>query len=801
MAEKLSDDTRLKALARLTSSQSKAAETALNEALDAAIQALGNESDFERLKSALEMLDVLCPRFPRKTINALSVFLGNIEQRQLTHAEDYQALAAASDFFRDMYGPVALMAQAIDVVSKLRYLRTRTVLEVLLRMSSHTVPRVREKALESLGKLATYDLNVFYGTNERPGIGSRPQEEVIDFVEKLDGDQIVKHWEAALKLVEKLLAERIQGTEWSYNQVVWSEAAIPASQQVAQVRDRAIAWLMRTFDSVGTVGHKRRILSMLNSAARAPRGGGSAAKDMVAEDTIGILRFFKDLVSTVELQLVETIESDAYWIHFHSPSDAVRAAALEVKEAVDGHGEYQIFKFLIGFEGVFGGWDREDRQGEDFTATDRLRKERAKALAASVDAKNQDEWLERIRVYSAVESDDLATFPVFVYFLEQLAAARPALAGRLARERSLLPERFLVPLLTGLAAAGRVDTVHGMINEWLDGGVHLIQCGFALESPDIFDLSLAKRLLARAADLGDEQAIIVLMGALVTNAGERPETEFERLFVEGVSTLDRLGSAAWIFHLWFRPKLKSFLASFDECGAETLFRNLIRVEKIDYDAEEILSILASRNPMKVLDYFIARIKHGIETSSEKFEAIPYGFQKVHEELAKYPKECMDRVSQLFTGDYTEFQHGGAKLLKEIFFDLPYSFEQELLALVSSGDSRLIEIVLAVLRNFDADKVDVRRTCMAIVNQLSEDDPLLGEVEAVLDSTGVVTGEYGYAEALEQKRRDLQGWLESPEARVKKFAQAYSDSLEKRSESERARATESIALRKARYGQL
>lgn len=801
MAEKLSEGTRLKALARLIGSQSKAAENALNEALDAAIQTLENESDFERLKSALETLDVLCPRFPRKTINSISAFLGNIEQRQLAHAEDYQAIAAASDFFSDLYGPVALMTQALEVVSKLRYLRTRKVLEVLLRMSSHAVSRVREMALESLGKLAIYDLIVFYGTKERPGIGSKPQEEVIDFVERLDGDQVVTHWEAVLKLVEKLLAERIQGTEWSYNQVVWSEAAIPASEQVAKIRDRAIAWLMRTFESAGTVGQRRRILDMLHSAALAPRGGGDAAKDMVAADTIGILRFFKGLVSSVELQLVETIESDAYWIHFHSPSDAVRAAALEVKEAVDAHNEYQIFKFLIGFEGVFGGWGREDRQGEDFTGKDRLRKERAKAFAASIDAKSQDEWLERIRVYSAVESNDLATFPVFVYFLEQIAAAHSDLAGRLAQDRSLLPERFLVPLLTGLAAAGRVDTAHGLINKWLNDGVHLLQCGFALEYADIFDLSLAKRMLARASDLGDEQAIIVLMGALVATAPEQRETDFERLFGECVSTLDRLKSAGWVFHLWFRPKLKSFLTNFDESDVETLLRNLIRLEEIDYHAEEILSILAVRHPMAVLDHFIGRIKRGAEAESEKYEAIPYDFQKVHEELAKYPKECLDRVSQLFTGDYTKFHYGGAKLLKGIFADFPHPFEQELLALVSSGDSRMIEIVLAVLRNFDADKVDVRRICKAIVNQLSEDDPMLGEVEAVLDSTGVVTGEYGYAEALEQKRRDLQDWFESSDSKVKKFAQAYSDSLEKRAESERARATEGIALRKARYGQL
>jgi hypothetical protein len=107
----------------------------------------------------------------------------------------------------------------------------------------------------------------------------------------------------------------------------------------------------------------------------------------------------------------------------------------------------------------------------------------------------------------------------------------------------------------------------------------------------------------------------------------------------------------------------------------------------------------------------------------------------------------------------------------------------------------------VLRNLDADRVDVHAICMAIVYRLSEDDPLLGEVEVVLDSTGVVTGEYGYAEALDQKRRDIRGWMDSPSDRVKKLpTPTLSPWGSVPGASGRAKVTEGIALRKAKYGQ-
>jgi hypothetical protein len=48
------------------------------------------------------------------------------------------------------------------------------------------------------------------------------------------------------------------------------------------------------------------------------------------------------------------------------------------------------------------------------------------------------------------------------------------------------------------------------------------------------------------------------------------------------------------------------------------------------------------------------------------------------------------------------------------------------------------------------------------------------------TTGAVFGEFGMAEAYERKRREVLGWLEDPDEKVREFARWYMQGLEKMS---------------------
>ena len=83
--------------------------------------------------------------------------------------------------------------------------------------------------------------------------------------------------------------------------------------------------------------------------------------------------------------------------------------------------------------------------------------------------------------------------------------------------------------------------------------------------------------------------------------------------------------------------------------------------------------------------------------------------------------------------------------------------------------------------------------------LPENDALLPTVGIILGSTGVVVGEYGFAEADERKIEEIKPWLNDENEKVRKFSANYVTGLENAAKSERRRAEEDIELRKHAYG--
>lgn len=794
----LSTELRLKALTRLAGSSSQDAYVALSTAFQSAVDSLPSESHFEKLVVHLETISTIGFRFPPQAVEALAGFLSSVETRSFDHAEGYQDFAS-DEFFGELYGPAALMVKAMDALATIRYLETKAVLKILLPLSAHHWEKCRKKALELLAQVASYEISVFFGSKTRPGIGAYPQQEALSFLERLTVQAVKASFPGVLVLLRKFLSEQIRGTDWSYNKVVLSEVAVPATDQIAEIRRRSISWVISFYPSCETVSEKLSLLGILNSATRATRSSDPASIQMVSKDTLNVLGFFESLVQNEKVQIVEKLESHVYWIYFHSASEDVQSAALRFKAAADQNAEFQIFKILIGFEGVFGEWSRERNSDGEWDRKNEVRKESAVRLVESISPHNVAEWRARVLRYSEIESDDLATFPVYVFFLEKLASLRPEFALELVTSHADQIERFLVPLLQGLVAAGRRKEFTSLIELWISQGVHLLQCAYALDDASTFDRELLLRVLDISIQEKSVRAIVAAMTAAVSNYTDGLATDLESVFATALSALSRLESSAWIYELWFRPQTRKFLVALSDAHIDLLMENLMLLKSIDYHAEEILYIVAGVHPAKVLAFLVRRLEVDKERVSSEFEAIPFELHKLNEPLAKYPSACVTAVRGSYRGDYSSLIYGGARLLKTIFPSFSADFENELLGLVRIGDTENVEFVLAVLRNYDG-QAFLGRICMAIVESLPIDDPLLTEIAIVLESTGVVMGEFGFVEAMEEKQKEASTWLDAPSEKVKKFANDYSTSLGRRIVEERARATEQIALRKAQYGE-
>lgn len=799
-------DVRLKALTRLAQSTTDAAKSALLTELDEAAAVLKTQNDYESLLQSLEVLNVVGYRFSDRTVDAIDSFIQTIEGRGLTYSQEDEGFA---DYIAKYKNAQSLIIKALEVVVRLRYYETRRVLRILLALHSHPSESVRKKVRSGLDSLVKYDLDVFYGADRKGGIGPAPQSEVLGVLESMDDLTLKADHELLLRLLTGMLSPILEGVSWTYDAATISHAAIPALPSVSEIRARSIQLLMRLYKLAGSTQQKLAAIGTLSEGTRTDhRGSGNEkTREMIARDTIAILAFFVQLVPIEDFQVVQMIESKSYRIFVNAFSEEVKAAALKVEKAIADNKEYAIYRTLVGFEGIFGDWSTYVRASDQFQAIENQRRQRASDFAREITSETYFEWRGRILEYAKTESDDLATFPVFYHFLAEFAAARPDLAVRLASEDTAGIARFLIPILYTLWNSSQRDDVRKLIEKWIGearpGNHHLFAAIKMFLSSDELEVGLLKRLLEKAAEVNDIPSVRQVVTVAIARWEDTKEPVLTELLYPALDVLTAKRDGSWISDAWFRKEARRLFAEINADGIEHVLRNLLVFDKIDYHAEEVLFSLAQRVPERVLKLLIQRIAVEVQTRSDSgtrdFEAIPFEFYKLQEPLSKIPRSVVRSVLDQCRTDDTLFAYRGGTLLKNIFPAFSEELEAELLQLVLEGSDSNLEFVIGVLRNYQGEPF-IHRLCKEIVKKTDSGNPLLNEVSIALESTGIVSGEFGMAEAYERKREEVLDWLSDPNEKVKAFAKRYIADLERVRDAEIKRAEEGIALRKFRFGE-
>jgi hypothetical protein len=794
-------NTRLKALSRLAKSTTDAAEQALRKEFAAAAAQLADTADYDQLEQGLALIDTIGFRFSDSAVQVLVGFVESIDQRQLTYSDQRRPFGNA---FLNYRNSSSLIVRAIQALVRIRYLEAHAVLHALIHLSVHSAESVRKEALEGLKQLSRYDINVFYGDAQRGGIGASPQKQIVEELQKLSDPDVTTYFSAILLLLEGVLSPTMESAAWSYKALTLSHAATPAIPSVSDVRLQSIDELIRIYNLVTAVDRKLAVISALTAVTRTESrvARRDEAKAMFVRDTQKVLAFFAQVVEKDELQVVQKVEHNTYWIFVHAISDDVRDAALRVRDKISERTEYEFYRVLIGFQGIFGDWQQLKESGHEWKEIDDFRRKTARDYAENISEDNYAQWRARILNYTQTQSDDLATFPVFYQFLESFAVAQPTLAFKLLSEDTEAIRRFLIAFLRGLWSGSHKEPLRALIDSWISEGRNLYPSIKQFLSNADLDLALVKRLLSRADEMDDLPTIREAVSVAVSNYNKNGHVLIDELMLPAIELLTKRSNSDWIFDNWFRREMKEVLASVGPRAIEVILRNLTHLRELDYHSEELLYIIAQRAPDKVLEYLCARLDSDFRRADQIsgiFNAIPFEFHKLNEPLSKVPELAVRMLRERYAGDYSHFMYGGARLLSNIFPNFSDKFEAELLKLVQQGGDRNYEFVLAILRNYHGQPF-IHHLIKEIVKAVSPDSPFLTDAAIALESTGVVSGEFGLAEAYEQKRQEVLDWVEDPNTPVQEFAKRYIEDLEKMRNAERKRAEEDIALRKFHYGE-
>ncbi len=804
--------TRIKVLERLAQSTTPAADEAIRRACEQAIATLADGVDYEALQFNLDVLLIVGFRHSNQVVAAADSFLRTVEARSLVYSDEQGEQLAALSKYRNAY---RLMTKAIDLLNALRYLETPTVVESLLWASMHEEESVRKAAFSDLDAVAKYNISAYFGDGAARGIGSAPQILILETLENKGDEYLKQHLLGVLTLLEGLLSTSMESTKWSSTGVTLSQAVAPAHEGVVAARTRGIALVKKLYRLVETKSQRLSVIRAMNAAARGD-GRGAADKDfaeMISSNAQEVLRFFGDVAKEEDdLQIIQKLEHYSYWIHFHTVSAEVKAAALEIKSIIDANAEYGVYKTLVGFEGIFGDWTK-DRKDESFTlGSQDSRVKQSKVLAAQVPADGFDVWRARILRFAQTESNDLATFPVFYEFLAEVAVSYPDFALELLNDLADPLSRFLIPLLRGVWDGDRNAQLLPLMTRWINEASEsetsfLSACAKVFLSTKDVDFDILEKILEKATLLRDVFVIRqVAMVALGRPASGAWKEDLKTLFLRALPRLTELGDAGWVREIWYRKEATEMVGGFSPDERREVLKNLRLLPQIDYQAEDVLAAIAAREPGLVVEYLCNRLydpNAAVAAVAEKagygYEELPYQFHALQDSLSKDPRAVVAAVLDRYSTDDSLFEFRGAKLLQAIFPEFSEDFQAELVRLVRDGGEIGLEFVAGVLRAYGGEAF-IQPVAKELIKRLPRSSPLITEVEIALMSTGVVSGEYGIAEAYDKKRSEVLDWLQDPDERVRDFAAKYVNELQALIESERRRAEESIAVRKFEYGE-
>lgn len=185
----------------------------------------------------------------------------------------------------------------------------------------------------------------------------------------------------------------------------------------------------------------------------------------------------------------------------------------------------------------------------------------------------------------------------------------------------------------------------------------------------------------------------------------------------------------------------------------------------------------------VMTTWLARTSQG--RGEEQVEQMPFEFQRLEAVFAKDPELAISKGLAWFTQDRTEFRFRGASLLGRAFPSCTPDFAAALVKMVKAGGDQEADFALALLQNY-LGSTSTDGVLKEIVSRFSHDARKMDEVRAIINSTGVVSGELGLAEAWRVKKQSLAQWLTDEREAVKAFAEQHLAELNRMILSERRR---------------
>lgn len=698
----------------------------------------------------------------------------------------------------------------LQIVDRVRYVDVDQTLAALVDLhAAATSEDQAKRIIASVKLLAQNELRVW------EKVGPFVQEQLLLNVESLTKDERLKRQDIVVAICSEILKPEIAGSTASFDAVTFERATAPHSSILEDLRRRAMETLFSLYECTESVDDKRQVLSALGNAYTLP-SAGKAQKALtlcVLRNAQGITSFCIRVASDERLEIVQHLEHRLFWLYRHNqswkshedPELAAEGSRLielieDFRDLVNSNDEYVRYKTLVGYESIFPpAWEAGEY---DHSRDEEYRKQRLDEYLESIDESSANQWHSILATCAGVETRDGATFPTLHAFLKDLARAKPSIVFGFLEDLDQHLTPFLPAMLCGLRESEMEEAATELVERWIKEDNHLGQVAnhFRLRKETRNDLlALA---LEKAIESSNVVAAIEVVATIFHAAIDRSDDPLVvNVLIPGLRYLTREGDTRWVDLAWYLDNETSVLTTLTPEQADVVFENLLHLPRIDYHAESVLLPLAVKYPDAVLSFFEDRVVNGVgDSGTGSFEAVPYDLGRLSAPLRVDTSAVVRQIFESFRNHPERHRRFGSALLSKIYPEFPDVLSAELISVLRSNPEEAIDFIIPVLRQYQGEQT-MHELIREVVNLLPEDDPRLNELHTCLDSTGVVSGEFGMVEALKAKKKLIETWLADERESVCLFAEKHLASLDREIRADQRRSKEDLELRRRQYESL
>ena len=696
----------------------------------------------------------------------------------------------------------------VEIVENLRYADVTGTLQLLIDIyRDEPNDAIRQQIVNTVKKLSEYKIDVY---NK---VGPMFQMALVNYLTSMNDAEVDSVRSIALTVWAEAIQSDITGEKWKADSVVLSTGAVPQSDQLREVRDKAIKALFAAYDRSTDDAQKRTVFSALDAATRTPNQA-QYSNELLAttlKDATRIVDFVTERAKAASYELLQHLEHRFLYDYFgatgltedlenrfgcQAEAEALVAAILKFRDTMNADNRFVRYKVLVGFESVYPShWTDK----EFAYKADEYRRGEANRYIDVINVANESDWFDLIARCAETKSNDLATFQIFGNFICKLAERKPEVAGRFLAKASDDLRNFLAGFLNGLALSGRPDIYERILETELESAKNLTGVARHLRYSDVKKPDFAARLLKRAIDKADQIAIIECLLLVLEHYGTEKILDADTFVRDALTFLNDRKDPRWVSEAWFLQKATKFYEELSPERTAQVLQNLGYVRQVNYQVERVLVRLAERQPEAVWDYFGTRLDreavHGDD--EERFEAVPFQFHGLEKELSKDPQLAISKGLPWFAQDRKLFEFRGGRLLSSVFPNCNPEFATALTELVKTSGDTETDFALAILRNYRGE-TSTYVVLKEIVSRFPDDPDKMDGVRISIDSTGVVRGELGFAEAWRVKKESLTEWLADERPEVKAFAEKHVAELDLMIASEQRRAEAEREMRNRSY---